>query len=182
MKTTAKNASNHQATIKRLEKKIMASLELNEGTQINNSYPSDRIVKNNILIEASHDLSIAEHRIIILCALKLRGLAENQPVKIHAKEYAEGYNLDSNSNSHYGLLKEVTDKLYNGGFEFFNDAGNLSRCRFVQQITYLEDEGSIEIYLTNLVFLMLTVFNKENPYTKYRFNYISFALSISTNQ
>ena len=80
----------------------------------------DKVVKSNSLINASYQMDLSEHRLMLCAIVKTRGTAKgfdkDNPVEISAKEYAEYFSLDASNV--YDMMKAAQDKLKRRTFDY----------------------------------------------------------------
>ena len=104
----------------------------------------DLVVKTNRLNQAFQMLTLAELHIVQLAIVDARetgtGLSTNQPLRIDAMRYAEVFN--TTRQNAYQRMKSAEDTLFNRRFSYFDSEGKLVKSRWIQQVRYLDDEGS----------------------------------------
>ncbi len=131
------------------------------------------IVKDNALIEASHKLSEAEQRLILLAILKARDFCdsieelEDKELVIHADDYMETFKTQRQPT--YVILKKAVMALYRAewGYKYLNNKGNVVVAyeRFIQSAKYIEKEGSVKFVFANAIIPFLVELEKN--FTKY---------------
>ena len=108
------------------------------------------VVKTNQLNSALQNLSLPEIRIIQLAIVDARetntGLSTDKPLRIDALRYAEIF--ETTRQNGYQRMKDAEENLFNRRFSYIDDRGKLIKSRWVQQVTYLDDEGAIELVFT----------------------------------
>ena len=108
------------------------------------------VVKTNQLNSALQNLSLPEIRIIQLAIVDARetntGLSTDKPLRIDALRYAEVF--ETTRQNGYQRMKDAEENLFNRRFSYIDDRGKLIKSRWVQQVTYLDDEGAIELVFT----------------------------------
>lgn len=142
-------------------------------------YGAHLVVMQNPLLQAITDLSKNERRLIMFLSTKVRAIVDKNPRErkfdIVALEFAEMFG--KGNKSIYRSLEEIADSLLNKSFFFWNfsDDGlaNKKGVSWVAECEYKQGKGLLEITLTDSVTEMLTVFDKEHPYTKYEIEYIA---------
>ena len=131
------------------------------------------IVKDNALIEASHKLSEAEQRLILLAILKARDFCDSieelkdKELVIHADDYMETFKTQRQPT--YVILKKAVMALYRAewGYKYLNNKGNVVVAyeRFIQSAKYIEKEGSVKFVFANAIIPFLVELEKN--FTKY---------------
>ena len=108
------------------------------------------VVKTNQLNSALQNLSLPEIRIIQLAIVDARetntGLSTDKPLRIDALRYAEIF--ETTRQNGYQRMKDAEENLFNMRFSYIDERGKLIKSRWVQQVTYLDDEGAIELVFT----------------------------------
>ena len=108
------------------------------------------VVKTNQLNSALQNLSLPEIRIIQLAIVDARetntGLSTDKPLRIDALRYAEIF--ETTRQNGYQRMKDAEENLFNRRFSYIDERGRLIKSRWVQQVTYLDDEGAIELVFT----------------------------------
>ena len=111
---------------------------------------SNLVVKTNQLNSALQNLSLPEIRIIQLAIVDARetntGLSTDKPLRIDALRYAEIF--ETTRQNGYKRMKDAEENLFNRRFSYIDERGKLIKSRWVQQVTYLDDEGAIELVFT----------------------------------
>lgn len=108
------------------------------------------VVKTNQLNSALQNLSLPEIRIIQLAIVDARetntGLSTDKPLRIDALRYAEMF--ETTRQNGYKRMKDAEENLFNRRFSYIDERGKLIKSRWIQQVTYLDDEGAIELVFT----------------------------------
>lgn len=108
------------------------------------------VVKTNQLNSALQNLSLPEIRIIQLAIVDARetntGLSTDKPLRIDALRYAEIF--ETTRQNGYQRMKDAEENLFNRRFSYVDEKGKLVKSRWIQQVTYLDDEGAIELVFT----------------------------------
>jgi len=127
----------------------------------------------NRMIEAWNSMSIDEKRIFVLASplVRLCNATEQTRFSISAKDYAEACGIEIASA--YSQLKTAADSLRGRYFSYINTAKKRVSVHWVIRIEYSEAE--ISFYFPDEVLYMLSIFDAQNPYTKFR---IETALSL----
>lgn len=108
------------------------------------------VVKTNQLNSALQNLSLPEIRIVQLAIVDARetntGLSTDKPLRIDALRYAEMF--ETTRQNGYKRMKDAEENLFNRRFSYIDERGKLIKSRWIQQVTYLDDEGAIELVFT----------------------------------
>lgn len=108
------------------------------------------VVKTNQLNSALQNLSLPEIRIIQLAIVDARetntGLSTDKPLRIDALRYAEMF--ETTRQNGYQRMKDAEENLFNRRFSYVNEHGKIVKSRWIQEVTYLDDEGAIELVFT----------------------------------
>ncbi|WP_343514368.1 replication initiation protein [Acinetobacter baumannii] len=138
-----------------------------------NRYEPELSVMQNRMIEAWNSMSIDEKRIFVLASplVRLCNATEQTRFSISAKDYAEACGIEIASA--YSQLKTAADSLRGRYFSYINTAKKRVSVHWVIRIEYSEAE--ISFYFPDEVLYMLSIFDAQNPYTKFR---IETALSL----
>ena len=111
---------------------------------------SNLVVKTNQLNSALQNLSLPEIRIIQLAIVDARetntGLSTDKPLRIDAMRYAEMF--ETTRQNGYQRMKDAEENLFNRRFSYVDEKGKVIKSRWIQQVTYLDDEGAIELVFT----------------------------------
>lgn len=143
------------------------------GSNMNN-----KVVKSHRIITALQNLSLTEMRLIQLAIIDARekeaGLQTNKPLKIHAKRYAEAF--DVQIDTAYKILAEAGKTLRSRYFKFINYRENEVETNWVQQVEYVKKEARIEIIFTVAVVDEIT--RLSSHFTQYDLEFIATLNSI----
>ena len=128
------------------------------------------VVKTNQLNSALQNLSLPEIRIVQLAIVDARetntGLSTDKPLRIDALRYAEMF--ETTRQNGYQRMKDAEENLFNRRFSYINEEGKLIKSRWIQQVTYLDDEGAIELVFTVAVVNGISRINgAEDFFTSY---------------
>lgn len=115
---------------------------------------SDLVVKTHSLNQALQTLTLMEIRIIQLAIVDAResgnGLSTDKPLRISAKRYAEVFGVQAKNA--YAKIKQSEETLFKRQFSYIDpQTGKTVKSRWVQDVTYLDDQGSIELCFTRTV-------------------------------
>ncbi len=128
------------------------------------------VVKTNQLNSALQNLSLPEIRIIQLAIVDARetntGLSTDKPLRIDALRYAEMF--ETTRQNGYQRMKDAEENLFNRRFSYVDEKGKVVKSRWIQQVTYLDDEGAIELVFTLAVVKGISRINgAEDFFTSY---------------
>ncbi|MGP4816583.1 MULTISPECIES: replication initiation protein RepM [unclassified Psychrobacter] len=128
------------------------------------------VVKTNQLNSALQNLSLPEIRIIQLAIVDARetntGLSTDKPLRIDALRYAEMFGTTRQNG--YQRMKDAEENLFNRRFSYVDEKGKVVKSRWIQQVTYLDDEGAIELVFTLAVVKGISRINgAEDFFTSY---------------
>jgi len=135
------------------------------------------VVKDNALINAAYTLDLVEQRLILMSTVTAReeghGITADQPLKIRAADYAEQFKV--RPHTAYESLKEATNGLFNRYFTYekLTERGNkeIVKSRWVSQISYIENEGTVSIVFAPAIVPLITRLEKE--FTRYDLEQVS---------
>lgn len=153
-----------------------------ESIMINNAIKrksmNNKVVKSHRIITALQNLSLTEMRLIQLAIIDAReqeaGLQINKPLNIHAKRYAEAF--DVQIDTAYKILAEAGKTLRSRYFKFINYRENEVETNWVQQVEYVKKEARIEIIFTVAVVDEIT--RLSSHFTQYDLEFIATLNSI----
>ena len=133
------------------------------------------VVKDNALIEASFNLSLIEHRLMLLAIVQGREvetLTSSTQLEIKAKDYAKQFNIHQKES--YKALKSACELLFERRFSYvdrYKGGKIIKKVRWVSEIGYLENQGLVLINLSDTVVSMVS--RLEEQFTKYYLNQVS---------
>lgn len=129
-----------------------------------------QVVKDNALINASYNLDLVEHRIVLQGIVKSRdtetGFNGLTPVSIHASEYEKQFNVSKDAA--YKALKDAVLSLFERQFTFTElQDGKLKvvKSRWVSQIAYVDKNAEVQIIFSPAVASMCS--RLESHFTRY---------------
>ena len=135
-------------------------------------YGEQWIVIQNRLLNAISHLELNERRLIMFLSPIVRKAIDSNPkqrvFKAYVIEFIEQYAIKSKK--YYGEFAKIADSILEKVFYFWEDYKNTKvkvGANWVSECRYLENEGALEIRLDDRVIEMLTIFDKNNPFTKY---------------
>lgn len=125
-----------------------------KSIQIEKIVGDKNVVKSNKLNTAIHNLTLQEMRLIQLAIVSAResgqGLHTDKPLRIHASQFAEVFNISLDAA--YKAIKKSEKSLFERYFRFVDAVdGNMVKGRWIQQVKYLKDNGAIELIFTSIV-------------------------------
>ena len=111
-------------------------------------------------------MSIDEKRLLILSSplARTQGITEKDAIFIRVDEFAKECGIKTQSA--YVQLEMASKSLIKRYFSYHNGKGKKVLSNWVIDCTY--ESGGIAIRFPEIVLLMLTHFDKLNPYTKYK--------------
>jgi plasmid replication initiation protein len=135
------------------------------------------IVKDNVLINASYNLGLAEQRLILLAIVEAResnkGITANDPLVVHADSYISQFGV--HRNTAYQALKDACDDLFARQFSYqrINEKGNLEnyKSRWVSEIGYVDNEAVVKLIFAPAIVPLIT--RLEEHFTKYELQQVS---------
>jgi plasmid replication initiation protein len=139
------------------------------------------VVKHNDLIDAAHRLSIYESRILLSCIAKINSKEVLDPslkFTLTVENIADLVGLEKNNA--YAELREASDRLYQREIIFLQPSKRVSerRVRWVSQIDYIPNEGTIELFFTPSIVKLLSEITRD--FTQYKLeNVLKFKSSYS---
>ena len=136
---------------------------------------SNLVVKDNALIEASFNLSLIEHRLMLLAIVQgreIQNLTSSTQLEIRATDYEKQFNI--HPKEAYNALKSACELLFERRFSYIDRyKGNklIKKVRWVSEIGYLENQGLVLINLSETVVSLIS--RLEEQFTKYHLNQVS---------
>jgi plasmid replication initiation protein len=129
-----------------------------------------QVVKDNALINASYNLDLVEHRIVLQGIVKSRdtetGFNGLTPVSIHASEYEKQFNVSKDAA--YKALKDAVLSLFERQFTFTelqDEKLKVVKSRWVSQIAYVDKNAEVQIIFSPAVASMCS--RLESHFTRY---------------
>ena len=134
--------------------------------EIKKTYPPSWVVMQNNISECFKSMSIDEKRLLILSSpiARTQGITEKDAIFIRVDEFAKECGIKTQSA--YVQLETASRSLIKRYFSYQNEKGKKVLSNWVIDCTY--ESGGIAIRFPEIVLLMLTHFDKLNPYTKYK--------------
>lgn len=129
------------------------------------------VVKDNLLVEASHSLNLVPQRLIVLAIIEAREkgtmIKAGGILKIKASDYVKHFNVKRNAA--YQALKSAADELLIATFKWHskdeNGISEVNISQFVQRVTYVEAAAYIKIIFSEDIMPLITRLDKK--YTEY---------------
>lgn len=133
-------------------------------------YPANWVVMQNKIMQAFYQMSINEKRLLLLASpiARLIDATQDDAIEITPADFARECNIKVNSA--YSQMLEASQALMDRKFSYKNDKGKRVWVQWIIRSIY--DDACVSICFTNEVLLMLKVFNGENPFTKYKKEYV----------
>ena len=135
-------------------------------------YGDKWFVIQNRLLNAITNLDLNERRLIMFLSPVVRKAVDTDPTQriftVRVGDFANEYGIKGNYL--YKELETIADTILEKVFFFWYDyKGNQAKkgVSWVSECDYIENEGLVRVKLDDTVIEMLTVFDKENPFTKY---------------
>ena len=146
-----------------------------------NSKTKKLVVKDNVLINASYTLDLAEQRMILLAVVESREKGTTidsvTPVSVHADVYAKQFNVSKQTA--YEVLKAASAKLLTRRFSFQEPRSEGIAdvtSNWVQRAAYIKDTGTVEIMFSFDLVPMITAL--ERQFTSYELEQVSGLTSV----
>jgi plasmid replication initiation protein len=129
-------------------------------------YSKDLAVFQNRILDLYKSMTLDEKRLLVLLSPVVRTTKakEGESVFLSADEYAKECNI-SHTRAYEGL-SDASDRLVRRYFSYTTQDGKKTVANWILRSTY--DEGGVDVFFTNEVLTMLQMFDKLNPYTKYK--------------
>lgn len=128
-----------------------------------------RVYKANSVVEASYDLSVAEHRLLLACFVQIGGEATDKRLyRVYARDIAEL--ADIPTPDAYRDAAVATERLYERSVEVFEGPNGTEppkkrKFRWIQEAVYAEGEGYVDVRLSTSI--LPYVNNLLEQYTVY---------------
>lgn len=136
---------------------------------------SMRVYKANSVTEASYDLTVAEHRLLMSCFAQIgKNATDKRLYRVYARDIAEMANISYPIA--YRDTAKATDKLYERSIEVFDGPNGSSapvkrKFRWIQEAIYSEGDGYVDVRLSTSI--LPYVNNLLEQYTVYNLQDIS---------
>ena len=121
------------------------------------------VVKDNALIQASFNFSLAEQRLILLAIVEARetgkGIDDKTMLSIHASKYSKQF--DTDSKTAYKVLKSAGDTLKDKVFRFMATSPTTGRLmtfedKWLNRVGYEDNSGYIHFRFSEAVVPLIT--------------------------
>lgn len=116
------------------------------------------VTQSNIITNASYKLTLTEQRVLLLVMSKIESkntdYCQNAEFKITADKFSKVFGV--HSKTAYRELREVGDKLFERKLTFQLGKGKYVKTRWVSDVTYNKEEGSITLNLAPKMVPLLT--------------------------
>lgn len=128
-----------------------------------------RVYKANAVVEASYDLSVAEHRLLLACFTQIgREATDERLYRVYARDIAEL--ADIPAPDAYRDAAVATERLYERSVEVFEGPNGTAppkkrKFRWIQEAVYAEGEGYVDVRLSTSI--LPYVNNLLEQYTVY---------------
>ena len=139
---------------------------MSEVDHYEKKYPKHLVVMQNKILQAFHQMTLDEKRLIVLASAVARCLdaTEKDAIQITAEEFAQAIGIQTNSA--YKQLEQASQTMMKRQFSYKNKRGKRVNVQWIIRSIY--EDGAISLCFTDEVLFMLKVFNAENPFTKYK--------------
>jgi plasmid replication initiation protein len=138
------------------------------------------VVKDNSLINASYNLDLVEQRLILLAIIEARetNTSTDNDLTVRVESYINHFNV--HRNTAYQALKDACRNLFERKFSYqkLTPRGNVENVisRWVQRVSYVENEGLVRIKFSSDVIPLIT--NLEKHFTSYNLEQVSNLTSV----
>lgn len=128
-----------------------------------------RVYKANAVVEASYDLSVAEHRLLLACFTQIgREATDERLYRVYARDIAEL--ADIPTPDAYRDAAVATERLYERSVEVLEGPNGTAppkkrKFRWIQEAVYAEGEGYVDVRLSTSI--LPYVNNLLEQYTVY---------------
>ena len=139
---------------------------MSEADHYEKKYPKHLVVMQNKILQAFHQMTLDEKRLIVLASAVARCMdaTEKDAIQITAEEFAQATGIQTNSA--YNQLEQASQTMMKRQFSYKNERGKRVNVQWIIRSIY--EDGAISLCFTDEVLFMLKVFNAENPFTKYK--------------
>ena len=133
---------------------------------------NDLVVKDNVLINASYNLDVAEQRLILLSIVRARetgqGITAESKLEVHASDYMDHFKVDKSAA--YEALKGAVDNLFNRYFSYKEQRNDgtefVVKSRWVSRVAYASNAAILELTFAPDVVPLIT--RLEQQFTSYQ--------------
>jgi len=138
------------------------------------------IVKDNSLINSSYNLDLVEQRLILLAIIEARETNTSHEGDLTIRVDSYIHHFDVHRNTAYQALKDACRNLFERKFSYqkLTYKGNIEKVtsRWVQKVSYVENEGLVRIKFSEDVLPLIT--NLEKHFTSYALEQVSKLTSV----
>ncbi|MEU4836545.1 RepB family plasmid replication initiator protein [Streptosporangium sp. NPDC023615] len=129
-------------------------------------YPKSLVVMQNRMLRVFYEMTLDEKRILLLASplARTKDASQDDAIEVTAKEFADACDIEVNSA--YNQLKDASDMIMGRVFSYKNERGKKVNVQWVIRSIY--EDGYVSLWFTQEVLEMLKVFDKKNPFTKYK--------------
>ena len=133
-------------------------------------YPKNWVVMQNKILQAFYKMTIDEKRLLLLASpiARLINATQDDAIEITASDFADECGIKVNSA--YSQMHDASLTLMSKQFSYKNEKGKRVHVQWVIRSIY--DEACVSLCFTKEVLLMLKEFDKNNPFTKYKKEYV----------
>lgn len=139
---------------------------------------NDLIVKDNRLINASYQLTLAEQRLMLACISQIDSRCAIDPsteFEVKAGDIADLVGSDNSNN--YRDLKQAVDRLYGRSISY-SDGDKVVKFRWIQKATYTSKSGTVSVKFSDDIIPYLTQLTSN--FTKYKLGSVSKFKNVHT--
>lgn len=128
-------------------------------------YPKHLIVMQNRILQAYHQMTLDEKRLIIIASAVARVIdaTEKDAIEITAEDFAQAVGIKVNSA--YKQIEQASRTMMQRQFSYKSADGATVRTQWVIRAKY--NNSTVSMCFSDEVLHMLKVFNADNPFTKY---------------
>lgn len=133
-------------------------------------YPKNWVVMQNKILQAFYKMTVDEKRLLLLASpiARLIDATQDDAIEITATDFANECGIKVNSA--YSQMNDASITLMSKQFSYKNEKGKRVHVQWVIRSIY--DEACVSLCFTKEVLLMLKEFDKNNPFTKYKKEYV----------
>ena len=133
-------------------------------------YPKNWVVMQNKILQAFYKMTIDEKRLLLLASpiARLIDATQDDAIEITATDFANECGIKVNSA--YSQMHDASLTLMSKQFSYKNEKNKRVHVQWVIRSIY--DEACVSLCFTKEVLLMLKEFDKNNPFTKYKKQYV----------
>lgn len=137
------------------------------------------VKKDNVLINASYTLTLAEQRLILLAIVDADGQPDAlRDLQVHASAYADRFNVSIKTA--YEAIQDATKNLFERRFSYrrltAKGHSRLVVSRWVERVEYAESEGLVNLRFASDVIPLLC--DLQNRFTYYGLEQVAHLTSV----